>query len=370
MRMRFSASINSYRNRDGPRHAAPIAFVLFLATCFISPAILSGDTPSAMLKVYSNDGSVTEYRAYSEVTAKMLFPSAEAWLEAEGKAKSWSLSSSSILKRIHLLRVSDRERRFTVTGASVGGQLFIFDSLFCRENSAAMTELIRAARSAPRDDGEALDLVKLYLALSYYALEDPARFIVLRGASRIPNVSHQKGVYFVKLATFGRPRLTGGDIDWKVELTTSMFAELMAHREASLGRPRENEGNKKIEFTLSMLGDGRAGDGAMTGLQSWNASDGPGLNMTHYYYDSPEEGEGRMQDFLQNAVAVLENGPWSNAAGEISGRQALVVQLNKEEKSLFASQLYLVGSTVTEISCSCLSNLLAARAKGHSGTRH
>jgi len=233
-----------------------------------------------------------------------------------------------------------------------------------------MTELIRVARSAPRDDRDALDLVKLYLAHSYYALEDPASFVALKGVPHLPSVSHQNGVYSVKLISYTMPRPTGPNTDWKMGLTTSKFAELMAHREASLDRPRENEGNKEIKFTLSILGNGRADDGAMTGLQSWNASDGPGINLTHYYYHSPEEAEGRMQDFLQNAVAVLENGPWSNAAGEVSGKQALVVLLNKEEKSLFASQLYQEGSTVTEISCSCLSNLQAARAKGHSGTQH
>jgi hypothetical protein len=311
-----------------------------------------------------------EYRAYPEATAKMLFPSAEAWLEAEENAKSWGLSSSPILKRIHLLSVSDRGRRFTVTGASVGEQLFIFDSLFCRENSAVMTELMRAARSAPRDDGDALDLVKLYLALSYYALEDPARFVALKGVSHVPNVSHQNGVYFVKLVTYGKPGRTRWGADWKMELTTSKFAELMARPEPSSDRPRENEGNKEIKFTLRLLGDGFTDDGAKTGLQSWDASDGPGINITHYYYPSPEKGERRMQDFLQNAVAVLENGPRSNAAGEVSGKQALVVLVDNNEKSLFASQLYQEGSKVTEISCSCLSNLLAARAKGHSGTQH
>jgi len=117
--MRFSASI-SCRNRGGSRHAAPIAFVLFLAACVTLSAIPAGDTPSAVLKVHGKDGSVTEYRAYPEATARMLFPSSEAWLEAEENAKSWGLSSSPILKRIHLLRVSDRGRRFTVTGC-VGG---------------------------------------------------------------------------------------------------------------------------------------------------------------------------------------------------------------------------------------------------------
>ena len=367
--MRFSDSI-SCRNRDGPRRAALIVFALFLATCVTLPALLPGDTPSAVLKVHGNDGSVTEYRAYPEATAKMLFPSTEAWLEAEGNAKSWDFSSSPILKRIHLLRVSDRGRRFTVTGASVGGQLFIFDSLFCRENSAAMTELIRAARCAPRDDWEALDLVKLYLALSYYALEDPARFVALRGVSHIPKVSQQSGVYSVKLVTYGKPGLAGGDTDWEMTLATSKFAELMARPEPSLAKLRENQGNKEIKFTLTSLGDGRADDGAKTGLQSWAASDGPGIFITHFYYPSFEKGERRMQDFFQHAVAMLENGPWRNAAGEVSGKRALVVLADKDAKSLFASQLYQEGSTVTEISCSCLSNLLAARSKGHSGTHH
>jgi hypothetical protein len=135
-----------------------------------------------VLRILTNDGKAAQYHPYPEARAKMLFPSAEAWLEREVSPDKWGLSASPILNKIRLLRVSDMQRRFTVTGVSVGEQLFIFDELFCSDNSAVMGELIRVARSAPHDNAEALDLAKLYLTLSYYQLDDPARFVAIRGS--------------------------------------------------------------------------------------------------------------------------------------------------------------------------------------------
>lgn len=77
-----------------------------------------------------------------------------------------------------------------------------------------------------------------------------------------------------------------------------------------------------------------------------------------------------MQDFLKNAVAVLDSAPWNNSAGEAPGKQALVLLANEDKKSLSASQLYEDENTVLELSCSCLRNLLAAQSGGHTGTAH
>jgi hypothetical protein len=327
----------------------------------------------------------------------MLFPSAEAWLEREVSPDKWGLSASPILNKIRLLRVSDMQRRFTVTGVSVGEQLFIFDELFCSDNSEVMGELIRAARSAPHDDAEALDLAKLYLTLSYYQLDDPARFVAIRGSkprqkddsesprtfsdgigvSHSPQVSHGEGAYSVDLYTFSKLGVTGGPVThWKMDLASSRFDEQMAaqHRGPQKLPPKDttqkNDGEKGIKFMVDIMANGFTNDGAETDIQSWSASDGPGLSRVHYYYHAHQNAEKLFQDFLQNAVAVLDTGPWKFEDGRVAGNQALVVSPDKDKNSLSATQLYEDDTSVIAITCSCLSNLLASQRKNHTSNQH
>jgi|HubBroStandDraft_6_1064221.scaffolds.fasta_scaffold110838_2 hypothetical protein len=390
--MVYPVSMHRRGIRDGLHRLRRIAFVLCLATLGSSRLLASTDAASTLLSIHSNDGRVVQFQTYPEERARVLFPSANAWLEGEQNADEWNLSPSPILKKIRLLRLSDMKHRFTIVGASFGERLFIFDELFCSENAAVMNEVIRATHSSPRDDAEALGLAKLYLSLSYYQLDDPSKFVAARGSnprpkddsgspksfsdaigvSHSPQVSHKDGVFSVDMFAYSKLGATGGPVThWRIELADSRFDERMAEQHRAQPVPPEdatqkNGGGKRINFTVDMMGNGSAADGAQIDMQLWSASDGPGISRNHYYYPSHEKAEIRMQDFLQNAVAVLDSSPW----GDTRGKQALLLLANEDKKSLFASQLYEDESGVLELSCSCLRNLLAAQSEGHTRTKH
>jgi hypothetical protein len=389
--MAYPIPMHTRRSRNGLIRRFIIAVVLCIAICGVSRSRAPAEASFSSLIIHNNDGSLVQYQTYPEARAKILFPSAEAWLDGEQNTDTWGLPSP-FLKKIRLLRLSDMKHRFTIVGASFGERLFIFDELFCSENAAVMNEVISATHSSPRDDAEALGLAKLYLSLSYYQLDDPAKFVAVRGSnprpkddsgsprsfsdamgvSHSPQVSHKDGVYSVDMFAYSKLGATGGPVThWRIELADSRFNEQMAEQHRTQPVPpkdatQKNGGEKRINFTVDLMGDGRSADGAKIDLQLWSASDGPGISRNHYYYPSHEKAETRMQDFLQNAVAVLDSGPWNNAAG----KQALVLQANEEKKSLFASQLYEDESSVLELSCSCLRNLLAAQSGGHTRTIH
>lgn len=389
--------MNWHRNRNGLLRILRAGLVSCLAICCGSRLRASTDTASAVLRIHSNESKVVEYHAYPEARATMLFPSADAWLEGEVNPDKWDLSASPILNEIHLLKVIDMQRHFTVMGAALGNQLFIFDRLFCNENSGVMSELIGATHSAPGNDAEALDLAKLYLTLSYYQLEDPAQFVAIRGSeprqkgelespgtfsdligvSHSPQVSHKDGAYSVDLYTFSRSGVTNGPvIHWKLDLTASRFDEQLAAQHTGLqklppeGTKQKNDREKRITFTVNIMANGFTDDGAQTDIQSWSASNGPGLSRVHYYYHARQNAEKRFQDFLQNAVAVLGTGPWKFEDGRVAGKQALVVSVNKDEQALSATQLYEDETSVIAITCSCLSNLLASQGKDHTDNQH
>jgi hypothetical protein len=351
----------------------------------------SGATPADSaprpLKVLGHDGNSMEYLVYPEARGVMLFPGAEALLDEQQDLETWNLRPAPILKKIHILRIADPAHRFTVSAAAVGDQLFIFDSLFCSENSAAMTELMRASHSAPSNASEALNLVKLYLALSYYQADDPKTFVAIRtgkpklqndaegpktfsdlvGVAHSPQVVRMPNGYSVDLYTRKLSVTGGAAIHWKIELTPTRFDEQMSSGTGTepwipKDEAEKNGGNKKITFHVGMMGDGSTDDGAKTDIQNWFASDGPGVSRIHYYYKSADKAEKRMEDSTQNALAVLQNSPWTSDDGMLSGKELLVIRINENHKSLYASHLYLYQASVVELSCGCLRNIL----DGHS----
>jgi hypothetical protein len=361
--------------------------VLCLAICSTRQISGSTDSASALLKVFGQDGNFAQYRVYPEERAKMLFPTAEAWEEKQQDTDAWSIRAAPILKKIHILRVGDMARRFTVTGVSTGDQLFIFDGLFCSENSEAMSELIKATNSAPKNRLDALNLVKLYLALSRYQ-DDPNKFVAMRsgkprlkndpegprtfsdlvGVAHSPQVLREAGGYLVDLYTRELTVTGGAAIHWKIKLTPSGFDEEMssvdkaADRVLPEGNIEKNAGNKRVTFQVDLMANGHTDDGAVTDIQLWSASDGPGISRVHYYYPSREKAEKRMEDFLQNALGVLQNIPWKSAEGRTPDAEAIVIRVNADKRSLYASHLYLNEASILELSCSCLRNVLAGRS--------
>jgi hypothetical protein len=342
-----------------------------------------------MLKIHGNDGAVAQYRAYPGSEVKLLFPTWEAVLEPDASPEKWNLPTADILKKVQTVRVYDTKRRFNVVGVAFGDQLFIFDEVFAGENSVAMSQLMRATGAVPGNGAAALDLVKLYLSLTYYRLEDSARFIAYKssesekkhaaentssfadiiGLSHSPEAVREGATYGVDFFTYDAPGVSEKISHWKIDVGAESFKErLSAHHMGfqvrySNSTIETTHSKGKILFSPAIMANGSTEDGAETDLQFWESSDGPGVHRTHYYYKSHEAAEKRMQDFLQKAVAIIETLPWLDSDRKTVGTQALAIMTNEEKKILYASQLFEDETSVLELSCRSVSNLLAAQER-------
>lgn len=366
--------------------ALRLAVVLFALTFCSSWVCASKEQGSVTIKIYRENGTVAHYRAYPENAVKLLFPKSEAVIEPEESPKKWQPSSVTILKKIQTVRVSDTERRFNVMGATFGDQLFIFDGIFSDNNSVTMSLLIRATASGPRNKAEALDLAKLYLTLSYYRFADPDRFVAYkasdstkknnlgnsRSVSDIIGISHspqvvQKGAtYALDFYSYDDSGVIPTKVShWQINVSPDTLEERLSahhegfHQQYSKATSETTQTTGKIKFSPSIMADGFTDDGAITDIQSWASSDGPGVQRTHFYYKSHEKADKRMQDYLHNAVAIIETRPWLDSQGKSVGTQALVIRITDSEKALIASEIFEDESSVLEISCFSLGNLLA-----------
>jgi len=365
---------------------AKLAFLVLTVSLYCSATFASKEPGLVRLKICRGDGTFAPYCTYPESAVKLLFPTGEAIVEPDASPGKWVLSSATILKKIQIVRVSDTDRRFDVTGVIVGEELFIFDGVFSNDNSIAMNQLIRATASGPRSKAEALDLTKLYLAFSYYRLVDPDRFVAQRnedskrkdylendrsiraviGPSHSPQIVQKGTTYAVDFYAYDAPGKSINVSHWRIDVGPDGLEErLSAHHDQfhelySAATSEITQGAGKVKFSPDMMGDGFTDDGARTDIQSWGSSDGPGLGRVHYYYKSHEPAEKRMQDYLHNAVTVIEARPWLDPQGKRVGTQALLIRINDREKTLFASAIFEDESSVLEISCSSVGNLLAA----------
>ncbi len=373
-----------------PRNAS-VAFkltfaVMVLALC--SPLVFASQQPSSStLEICQDDGTVLRYQAFPESAAKMLFPTGKALFERDSSPGGWKNSPSVILKKIKTGKLYDTGRRFSVVGVTFGEQLFIFDELFGSANSVVMSQLLRATSAAPSDNAAAVALVGFYLSLSYYRLEDPTRFVVYKLSDALkknategarlsnpiplphPPLVVQVGAnYKVEMYTYDTPELAPERISkWQFRIgPTNLVERLSAHHEefveyySKVPRARAyRQGD--VRFSPDMMADGITDDGAITDIQSWAASDGPGVDREHFYYPSHELAERRMQGYLRNAVAIIKTQPWLDSAGKVVGTEALVIETNDNNKTLLASDLFKDEKSVLKLTCRGLSNLIVAQ---------
>ena len=363
--------------------ALGLAVGIFAVTLCSSGVFAFKEPGSVTVKIHRADGTVADYCAYPENAVKLLFPASEAMIEPDGSPDKWKPSSATILKKIQTVRVSDTDRRFNVVGVTFADQLFIFDGLFSDNNAVTMSQLIRATASGPRDEAEALDLTKLYLAFSYYRFADPNRLVAYRGSDAItqngksfsdmmgishsPQIVKKGATYTLDFYSHDAPGAASTGVShWQMKIGPGDFEErLSAHHDGfqqlySKADSKTTQPEGKLELSLSMMANGFTEDGATTDIQSWGSSDGPGVTRIHYYYKSHEKAEKRMQDCLHNALAIIETRPWLDSQGKSVGTQALVIRLSDSEKALMASVISEDENSVLEVSSTSLSNLLAA----------
>jgi hypothetical protein len=375
------------------RHNLTIVARLVIGLCFVTlcdSQVFASEKPRfVMLKIHGDDGAVAQYRAYPESEVKLLFPTGEAVLEPDASSEKWRAPSADILKKIHTAKVFDLKRRFNVVGVAFGDELFIFDEVFAGENSVAMSQLMRVTGAAPQNGAAALDLVKFYLALAHYRLEDPARFMAHKnsesekkhaaentrsfadmiGLSHSPEAVRVGATYRVDFFTYDAPGVSEKISHWKIDVGAESLKERLSehhvgfHERYSKGSSETTRSKGQIHFSVAMMGDGFTEDGAKTDIQFWEASDGPGVGRTHYYYKSHEAAEKRMQEVLEKAIATIETRPWLDSDGKTVGTEALVIRINDDKKMLYASQLFEDETSVLELSCVSLGNLMAVQGR-------
>jgi hypothetical protein len=364
-----------------------LALAVMVVTLCSSVVFASQEPGSATLEICRDDGTVLRYRAFPESAIKMLFPTGNALFEPDTSPGGWKNSPSAILKKIQTGKLYDTGRRFSVVGVTFGEQLFLFDELFGRGNSGVMSQLLRATGTAPSDAAGALALGGLYLSLSYYRLEDPARFVVyklsdafkknategarLSNPTRLPHppLVFQVGAnYNVEVFAYDTPEWAPERISkWQFRIGSTNLVERLSARhevfvECYSKLPRARAYRKgDVHFSPDMMADGITDDGAITDVQFWAASDGPGVDREHFYYPSHELAERRMQDYLRNAVAVIETRPWLDSSGKVVGTEALVIETNDNNKTLLASDLFEDEKSVLKLTCRGLSNLIVAQ---------
>jgi len=369
------------------RMIARAAFLSCIVAAWALPTIALQASDSSLLRAHLDNGTVQQYDTSPKVAMTLLFPSGDAIIDRDTAHESFPILPAS-LKTIQFVRVRDAQRRFTIAGVIYGNHLFVFDKLFCGENAIVMNQLIRATATTPQSQEEALGLAKLFLSLSYYTLEDPARFVASK-ISDIPNQdSHlpDETVDDIRDALFA-PRATIDRSGYKVELFSTDIGSPRVHRwklhidAAGVQSVRDQviyphhqsmaamfsqeksdtaEGTgDKVKFKLMLMADGYTTDGARTDMQTWAASNGPGISRTHYYYGSPAKAEALMQKFLHDAVAVIETGSWLDSQGKVGGKRAVVILANSDTKALSAARLFEKEASVLEISSFCLHNLSA-----------
>jgi hypothetical protein len=366
-----------------------VAFFSCIVVAWAFPTVAIQVPDSGVLNVRRDDGTIQQYETYPKTAVTLLFPGDEAILDRDAAPESWPNLPASLLRKVQFVRVGDAPRRFALAGIVYGDRLFIFSELFCGENPSVMSQLIHLTATTPQSPEEALGLSKLYVSLSYYILEDPARFVVSR-IGDIPDQSWHmpdESVDDVR-DVLHPPRATSDGSGYRVELFATDVGMARVHRwqmyigvagfrsvtdqviypnyKPTVGLfshhqsdPETGE-DKKVEFEVVIMANGSTADGATTDIQHWVASNGPGVKRTHYYYKSPANAEALMQKLLQEAVAVFETGPWLDSEGKVAGKRAVVILANTDAKALYAARLFENDASVLKLACSCLRNLSAA----------
>jgi hypothetical protein len=368
-----------------------LLLLVLMAVPTIQP-IGAQELTSSTLSVQLEDGSLRRYAAFPADGVGLLFPEGEALLNRELPLGNWTVPKAFLQQKIQFVSVSDTRKRFTLRGITYNDQLFLFDEFFCRQNPAVMSRLMQATSAFPKSRDEAFSFAQIYLAFTASGFKDPDRSIISSSSQippypeglPVPDINDVKDVI--------RPPVihqTGNDFSADF-FTTTLDRAWVQHHRMTIGpqglqnvtdevvfpdyfssqilhkqiRKNSAKGSKaRVLFQLSVMANGETSDGGALDLQTWAASDGPGLQRLHYYYKLPAHAETAWQEIVKNAISVTDDGPWLNEHGIIVGKKFLVIGVGFDKKTLWAMRAFKDESSVLEIVCACHSNLLASEAK-------
>jgi len=353
--------------------------------CVISWVIFAlpssgGDAPVATLRGHWDDGRTVEYRVVPD--ARLIFPNGDAAVTTADKPSKWQNPANPFAKKVDFVTVSDMQKRFSVAGVVFGDEMFIFDEFLCGQNGETMTRLMLATGTAPKNSGEALRLASVFLSLSNYSFEDPARFIASRRDDLPKEADHRPGLKIADLlGIWHAPQASESPFGYEVDLFT-MYPDLnVEHWRLTIGSRGVTEllnrsdsatyktfaqptGPTKITFQLGgVVANGFTEDGGMTDIRGWVASDGPGIGRVHYYFKLRENADKLVQQLLNSAIATIDSGAWLDSDGNVAGKQWTIVLPTPDKTHLMADDVFREDAdpNVLVISCPCLRNLLASR---------
>ncbi|HUJ30902.1 MAG TPA: hypothetical protein VLY23_06445 [Candidatus Acidoferrum sp.] len=361
---------------------------VILAYCVLGAMGLLGasaqERAAGVMKAHWKDGRTAQYRVFPEAAGKLLFARGDAILEDNAEPTTWRQPPTGLFRNAQFVTVRDGQLRFEMTGILDGDQLFVLDELFCGENSETMTRLMLTTNTVPTNEDEAVRLTDLYLSLSEYHLEDPARFIALRPAD-LPTETAHVPRYSVAdlLGVWHSPKVEYLPFGYAVDLFTTHPGSIPEHRRLTIGsRGLTDETNvavhgaikaqqadeaglnsaRKITFRLGVLmANGFTDDGGVMDTQQWTASDGPGVSRTHYHFKSRDSADRLMQGFLHNAIASIDSGLWFDSDGSIAGTRVVIIVPSEGKMRVVAAEAFEAdsGASVLVLRCPCLRNLLA-----------
>jgi hypothetical protein len=251
-----------------------------------------------------------------------------------------------------------------------------------------MNSYLHATGSYPKTPDQALLVTQLYLSLVNYDLADPTHFVIsriedvpkdpipypndnlddIRDIVHPPQVSGTGPEFGVRIFTreLGRTRVH----QWELKFGEAGIHNVsdgieypngkwLRERFAQIRTADGNASGEAVHFVNTIMANGFTDDGAETDIQNFAASDGPDVQRIHFYYKSHEKAEHRMEEFMKDFVAVIDEGPWVNSSGASVGKRTTVILIDWDKKHLVAAKLFEDEKTVLELESSCLRNLLA-----------
>jgi hypothetical protein len=359
-----------------------------IALTLSAPIAFPQELAPAKVRAFRPDGSTQQFYVFPKALAGTLFQSGDVILEQVPGAERWLTANVPFLDGVQFAEVIDTGRRFSIPAMVYGDHIFTFSNLFYGENPPVMNQFLYEANTHPNTSEESLGIAKLFLAVSQFDLEDLEHLAVFEKNDvppemdlvpkdnlhvvsrflRAPTVVHTDTGYDVEMsaAKLGTART----IRWQIEFGSSGIRHVAdKNARGNTQRIYSYNQNEKIDrakpnvtqifFAPGVFAQGLDADTPNIDMQSWNSSDGPGIERDHYYYDSHEKAEHRMQEFLKDAVSVIDEGPWTNSKGEVAGKRTTVILIYWDKKQLVAAKLYEDDRSVLTIESFCLRNLLA-----------
>jgi hypothetical protein len=354
-----------------------IAVLLCTVMGFSASAARGQTAPSNLLNAHWGDETIEQYRVLPDETVKLMFPSGSANLSENSLPGHWQASTLPIFRVARFVRVKDTQGRFGLSGAVYGGQLFIFDDLFCGQAPSTMSRLIRATRSFPKTKADALALAELYLSIAHFDFQDPTEFVEYRPAREPAETGlgfeQSSGVLFgethspttVRAGSGYKVDLFTGNViarrHWRMNITPTGFElDTRACDDRSRTTCSSNPVDQRVTFTRGMMADGLTDDGGIVDIQGWDASDGQQVSRVHSYYKNVERAQAAMEQTLSEALTVIESRPWLDSQGKSIGRSALVIRPQFDKKGIMAERIFHGDTSILEYYGPCMRDVKAA----------